>query len=223
MSQVWVRLYEELNEYLPSEKRKLAWACPFTGEISVATLLRSIGVPLGEVDLILRNGESVGPLQVIQDRDRISVYPVFESLDIKTAARVREEPLRRPSFIVDRGLERLAFHLRLSGFDVLTRTGLPDEHSSNSTEPGDRILLIRADQQVPDVSHCFRVHSGVPRCQAEEVIARLDLRRLTKPFSRCPLCNAPLKVGVSLDCSICSSTGTRSARLRRIRRILERS
>ncbi len=203
MKQVWIRLYEELNDHLPAEKKKCTWPLVYEGKMTIAAMLQSIGVPIAEVDLILRNSESVHPSEVIHARDRFSVYPTFESLDIKAAERVRSEPLRRPAFIADHGLERLAFHLRLSGFDVLTRAGLADEHGIEGSERESHILLIRADLPAPDAAHYVRVHSLSPPAQAEEVIARLDLHSLIKPYSRCPRCNELLKDGEVRVCGRC--------------------
>ena len=51
------------------------------------------------------NGASVSFSHIAQDGDRISVYPVFESFNISGVTKLRERPLRRPKFIVDKGFE----------------------------------------------------------------------------------------------------------------------
>ena len=52
-----------------------------------------MGVPSDEVDLILVNGESVPFDYIIGEGDRISIYPIFESLDISSVTRLRDKPL----------------------------------------------------------------------------------------------------------------------------------
>lgn len=54
-----------------------------------------------EVDLILANGKCVDFEYILQDGDRISVYPAFQSLNIETVTRLRESPLRRTKFTAD--------------------------------------------------------------------------------------------------------------------------
>jgi len=51
-------------------------------------------IPSEEVDLILVNGTSVDFSYLVKDKDRVSVYPIFETFDISGVTRVREKPLR---------------------------------------------------------------------------------------------------------------------------------
>ena len=178
MKQAWLRFYEELNDYLPDDKKKRPWACRFEGEVSIAILLRATGVSIDEVDLILRNGESINPSDAVSGGDRISMYPVFELLDIKNATRVREEPLRRPCFLAGPGLERLASHLCNLGFDVRDGSKLSVQDLVKAAETEKRIFLTRADCPAPAVSRAYCVRSRNPRLQVEEVLARFDLHRL---------------------------------------------
>ena len=82
MHTIYLRFYEELNDFLPEERKKKRFAHNFIDRTSVKDLIESLGVPHTEVDLILVNGKSVGFKYLINDGDDISVYPVFESLDI---------------------------------------------------------------------------------------------------------------------------------------------
>jgi len=178
MKQARFRFYEELNGYLPADKKKRTWTCRFRGELSIEVLLRATGVPIDEIDLILRNGESISPADVVRHDDRISVYPVFESLDIKNVTRVREEPLRRPCFVAGPELERLARHLCRLGFDVRCGSELSAQDLLKEAETEKRIYLRRAGSPAPAVSRAYCVHSRNPRRQVEEVLARFDLHRL---------------------------------------------
>jgi len=92
-STVYVRLYEELNDYLPEEKRKRKFSLSLKGPTTVKETMRLLGVPSEEVDLVLVNGESVPFSHIVQDQDRISIYPIFESLDISTVTRLRDRSL----------------------------------------------------------------------------------------------------------------------------------
>ena len=92
-STVYVRLYEELNDYLPEEKRKRTFSLSLKRPTTVKETMFLLGVPSEEVDLVLVNGESVPFSHSVQDQDRISIYPIFESLDISTVTRLRDRSL----------------------------------------------------------------------------------------------------------------------------------
>ena len=88
------RFYEELNDYLPETIQKKEFTYPFERLTPVKKLIESIGIPSGEVDLILANGISVDFSYPVKDKDRLSVYPIFESFDISDITKVRDKPLR---------------------------------------------------------------------------------------------------------------------------------
>ena len=92
-STVYVRLYEELNDYLAQEKRKRTFSLSLKRPTTVKETMFLLGVPSEEVDLVLVNGESVPFGHIVQDQDRISIYPIFESLDISTVTRLRDRSL----------------------------------------------------------------------------------------------------------------------------------
>ena len=87
------RFYEELNDYLPEGCRKRDFEVRFEKPVTVGKAIESLGVPLSEVDLILVNGKSVSFSYKLKDGDRVSVYPIFEQLDISGLTRVRKQPL----------------------------------------------------------------------------------------------------------------------------------
>ncbi len=127
MNHAEFRFYAELNDFLPPSKRLVPFSYPFEVSGSVKDMIESLGVPHTEVDLILANGESVGFSYLVRDGDRISVYPVFESIDIAPIVRVRPQPLRDPRFVLDTHLGRLASYLRMLGFDTLYQSDYQDE------------------------------------------------------------------------------------------------
>jgi len=68
-----LRFYEELNDFLPRERRKIPFTVSFPETRPVKDLIESLGVPHTEVDLILVNGESAEFDRPVRDGDRISV------------------------------------------------------------------------------------------------------------------------------------------------------
>jgi len=87
------RFYEELNDYLPAQKRKIAFSLSLKGPTTIKEAICFLGVPPEEVDLALVNGESVPFDHIINKGDRVSIYPIFESLDISKVTRLRDKPL----------------------------------------------------------------------------------------------------------------------------------
>ena len=88
------RFYEELNDFLPSERRQRAFDCECARAATAKHMIEALGVPHTEVELLLVNGESVGFGRLLADGDRVAVYPKFESLDISSLLKVRDQPAR---------------------------------------------------------------------------------------------------------------------------------
>ena len=89
----YFRLYEELNDYLPVSKKKTTFSLSLKSPTTIDEAIRSLGVPPEEVDLVLVNSESVPFDHIITEGDKISIYPVFESLDISSVTKLRDKPL----------------------------------------------------------------------------------------------------------------------------------
>jgi len=188
------RFYEELNDFLPPWRRRTRFTHDFRGPASVKDMIEALGVPHTEVDLILVNGQSVDFRYRVRDGDDISVYPVFESLDIAPLAHLRPRPLRVIRFVLDVHLGRLARHLRLLGFDTLYRNDYDDAELARISREQRRILLTRDVGLLKrsEVTHGCYLRQTDPARQLEEVVRRLDLVRAARPFARCLACNGRL-------------------------------
>jgi molybdopterin converting factor small subunit len=116
------RFYEELNDFLPDQCRKRAFQTSHGCGAMLGEVIEEIGVPLEQIDLILVNGVSEDFDYALRDGDRVSVFPVFERLDISGVARLPDRPLRKLRFLVDNGLEPLAGRMKELGMDVSTST-----------------------------------------------------------------------------------------------------
>lgn len=195
MRQASFRFYAELNDLLPANLRQITFTRFFANPCSVKDIIESLGVPHTEIDLILVNGESVDFAYVVQDGDRISVYPVFESIDITPLVRVRPQPLREPRFVLDAHLGRLARYLRMLGFDTLYRNDYTDDELARISSVERRILLTRDPGLLKRsvVMHGYWIRASDPSRQAREVLDRFDLAGAIAPFARCLCCNAQLQ------------------------------
>src|SRR5512140_631680 len=92
------RFYEELNDFLPPERRKRDFDVGIDRARSVKDAIEAAGVPHTEVDLILVDGASVDFTCLLRGGERVAVYPMFEALDIAPVLRLRPMPLRDPRF-----------------------------------------------------------------------------------------------------------------------------
>ncbi len=195
MAKATFRFYEELNDFLPADQRKRDLLLEFEPPAPVRHLIETFGVPHTEVEIVLLNGVSVDLDQRIGDGDRVSVYPMFESLDVTPLLRLRPTPLRQPRFIVDAHLGRLARYLRMLGFDTLFENDPGDRELARRSREEGRILLTgdRALLMHRAVTHGCYIRSRRPRHQLQYLIARLDLCRMLQPFSRCMECNGLLR------------------------------
>jgi uncharacterized protein with PIN domain len=196
MSAARFRFYAELNDFLPDESRGKELTRHFSVSGSVKDFVESFGVPHTEVDLVLANGKPVDFSYQVSDGDRISVYPVFESLDISSVSRVRPAPLRTNRFVLDVHLGRLAAYLRMAGFDALCGKQASDAELAEIVAREGRVLLTRDRCLLmrTAVERGYWVRSTVPKQQLLEVVKRFDLAGSMRPFTRCLDCNTILEV-----------------------------
>ena len=189
--QITIRFYEELNDFLPPSLHKHEFTQSLKKERSIKDLIESIGIPHTEVDLIIVNGGSVNFNYLVQDDDHISVYPVFESLDISPLNHCQPNPLRNTRFILDAHLGRLAAYLRMLGFDTLYRNDYDDPELAETSANEHRILLT-CDRRLlmrKQIAHGYFVRERQPKQQLVEILNRFDLFNNQQPFSRCMHCN----------------------------------
>ena len=188
---ITLRFYEELNDFLHYSRRKKAFNFILTGKRTIKDIIESLGVPHTEIDLILANQKPVQFDYHPEKDDFISVYPVFEAIDISVINLLRPKPLRETKFVLDVHLGTLARYLRLLGFDTLYRNDLEDEEIINISLNGQRIILTRDLFILKNgkVTHGYFVRGTIPRKQILEIVRRFDLKDQFRPFTLCLECN----------------------------------
>ena len=210
------RFYEELNDFLAPGLRKQDVDYRCARAATVKNAIEALGVPHTEVELILVNGASVGFSYLVREADRVSVYPKFESFDIRPLLRVREAPLRELRFVADAHLGGLARLLRMLGFDTLYSNEISDEQIRDLACSEGRIVLTRDRELLKrrEITHGCFVRALKPRFQLREIVQRLQLDSCfsddcadsaprtgsqlpvrggyPRPFTLCLHCNWPL-------------------------------
>ena len=195
-SHAYFRFYAGLNDFFPSRKRALKeHIFNFYGKNTVKDAIQSFNIPHTQVDLIIVNGVSVGFDHMLKAGDRVSVYPVFETIDISPLTRLRPKPLREPAFILDVHLGKLARLMRMAGFDTLYRNDLEDDEIIEISVREHRIILTRDIGILKHnlVTHGHWMHNTNPEKQFKEVVHRFDLKGDVNTFTRCLKCNGTLK------------------------------
>lgn len=195
MPKVTFRFYEELNDFLPADRQKTDFEIDFKSKRSIKDMIEALGVPHVEVDLILINGKSVDFNYIIQAEDRVSVYPVFESLNIEKVTHLRKIPLRCTKFIANVNLGEITKYMRLLGFDVYFDPAISAQEIIKISKNENRIILTKSRKllKFKEVSHGIFIRPGKTEDQVRRIMDFLDIKNQVRPFSRCLLCNTRLE------------------------------
>lgn len=195
MPKATFRFYEELNDFLPKQRKKADFQADFEEKRSIKDMIEAIGVPHTEIDLILVNGKSVDFGYFLQDGDRVSVYPVFESVNVENVTRLRQAPLRKTKFVADINLGDIVKYMRALGYDVHFDSSLSNREIIKISKKENRIILTKSRQllKFKEVTHGIFVRPGTLEQQIRRIIDYLDIRHRITPFSRCLCCNGLLR------------------------------
>lgn len=195
MTKVTFRFYEELNDFLPAHRQKTDFEIDFRSRRSIKDMIEALGVPHTEVDLILVNGKSVDFNYIINAEDRVSVYPVFESLNIEDVTHLRKIPLRCTKFIANINLKDITRYMRLLGLDVYYDPLMSAQEIINISRDENRIILTKSRKllKFKEVTHGIFIRPGETEEQIKRIIDILDIKNQIRPFSRCLLCNNMLE------------------------------
>jgi uncharacterized protein with PIN domain len=195
------RFYGELNDFLPRERRGHAFATPCARAATTKHMVEALGVPHTEVELVLVNGESTGLDDILEEGDRVAVYPRFTTLNVADVARLAVRPPGRVRFVADAHLGGLARLLRMAGFDTLYRNTLNDAEVEAIALDEGRVVLTRDRELLKrrgiDVG-CY-VRALKAEGQLREVFERFGLAERVRPFTLCLSCNAPLRPVAKAD------------------------
>ncbi|TAE56747.1 MAG: twitching motility protein PilT [Nostocales cyanobacterium] len=201
MAIAYFYFHGELNYFLPEQKKQVNFAYGFEERNSIKDTIESLGIPHTEVDLIDVNGKYIDFSYIIEDGDKINVYPINYINNSITKSNYSLTP-KLPNvirFVLDIHLGKLANSLRLLGFDTLYfNNDYGDPKLAQISSEQERILLTRDKGLLMRsiVTHGYYVRNTKPQKQILEVMTRFNLHSLTSPFSRCLRCNGLL---VSVD------------------------
>ncbi|MEJ2354024.1 MAG: Mut7-C RNAse domain-containing protein [Anaerolineales bacterium] len=195
MTKASFRFHAELNHFLPASRKNTRFLVNLDGHPSVKDSIEALGVPHTEVDAIVVNDTSVDFSYQIQDGDDFQVYPASLTPEASPLTHLQPGQPRRPRFVLDTHLGKLATYLRMLGFDALYQNDYSDEDLAEISQTEDRYLLTRDRGLLKrsSVTRGYCPRSTNSRQQLVEVLQRYNLFEAIGPFQRCMHCNGTLE------------------------------
>lgn len=86
------RFYGYLNDFLPPFRRGFRFRQILGTHWSVRDALVAVRVPYSRVDVVVVNGTPVDFSYVLEDGDRVALYPPFRSIDLGDIVRAGGRP-----------------------------------------------------------------------------------------------------------------------------------
>ncbi len=188
------RFYGNLNDFLPRDRRQRDIAARCARMATTKHMIEALGVPHTEVELVLVNGEGAGLDLLLEEGDRVAVYPRFTRFDVGSLAPAPMLPAGRIRFVADAHLGGLARLLRMAGFDTIYDNGLRDDQVEALAADEERVVLTRDRELLKrrTIAYGCYVRALKAEDQLREVFERLGLADRARPFTRCLHDNAPL-------------------------------
>jgi len=194
MKTIHLRFYEELNEFLTTEKRKVTFVHSIPVQTSVKDLIESFNIPHTQVQMILVNEEQKDFSYIVQENDRISIYPYFHNFDITSISKIHHPLPKRMRFFVDQHLGILARYLRMLGIDTEYNDNLSGLELVKKSNRENRILITKDHSILKrnDLKFGYFVYADELDSQLEELVLQFKLKDHISLFSRCLECNSKL-------------------------------
>jgi len=194
MNAITIRFYAQLNDFLPLARQQRPFTHFFCGSPAVKDVIESLGIPHPEVALILVDGSPVGFPALLLGGEKVSVYPVFQHLDIPPSILVGPQSPVFMRFVLDAHLGKLASYLRMLGFDAVYCNDLDDGQLVALAATGQRIMLSQDRDLLKrkQLTYGYCPRAKDPVRQLIEVLNRYRLYSHIVPFTRCLLCNGEL-------------------------------
>jgi len=200
MNSAYIRFYGQLNDFHSRkamfQETEIGKTIEISVNQSVKDLIESLGVPHCEVDLIIVNGLSVGFDYTVNENDKISVYPEFTVIDIKSLTKLSAILPEEIKFVTDVHLGKLTKYLRLLGFDTFYENDSTDIQLIEISNSEKRILLTRDVGLLKNnrIIYGYWLRNTDPYKQIYEVVNRFHIKNKTKPFTFCLTCNGKISI-----------------------------
>lgn len=194
MPKAVLRFYNELNDLLPEHRRNIEFEAEFKDKRSIKDMIETLGVPHTEIDIIIANEDSVDFNYILQEGDRIRLYPASAEPDIKDTIHLRPSPFYNTRFIADTNLGNIARYMRVLGFDTYFDPALSTRAIIELSLRENRIIITKSRKllKFKNVTYGLLLRPGTSEEQIRNILFHLGIKNSVKPFSRCLLCNGIL-------------------------------
>lgn len=188
-NQALIRVYGDLNDFLPLSLRNTWFPRPCRGRETVKNLIETCGVPHPEIGALFLDGRPVDFDELVQPGVSVEAFPIGSAPETPIALR---PPLTDVRFVLDAHLGRLAAYLRMLGYDCLYRNDAHDAELAQLAHAEQRILLTRDLGLLKRsiVIYGAFVREVIPARQIVEVMRRFNLAPAPTVFQRCMRCNS---------------------------------
>lgn len=147
--------------------------------------IEALGVPHTEVGRVLVDGRPMALEAMLPAQGHVAVAAVAPSL-----------PTAPLHFLCDAHLGATARLLRMAGFDTAYDNNYADAAIEALAYEEDWIVLSRDRELLKrrGIRRGAFIRARDPQAQMREIVTRLRLADVAKPFSRCLECNVPLRM-----------------------------
>jgi uncharacterized protein with PIN domain len=191
-----LKLDKGLQELLPRNHRTSNEVVyPLLRRASIKDIIEALHIPHTEVGSIVHCGDEVSFHHIPEPGERFSLFSFFPGTDVTRPTRLRPDPVRKITFMVDINVGRLARFLRLSGIDTRYEPQLNESELAEQAA-ADRCILLSRNRDLlrrKIITWGHLVRAQQPEEQMAEVIILYGLQDALKPFSRCLDCNTLLQ------------------------------
>jgi uncharacterized protein with PIN domain len=173
-----------LTPLLPSAQRARPAARDWPAGATLKHAIETCGVPHTEVGAVHVDG------RIALLDDLLPACGTVDVMDVEPAL-----PTAPMHFLCDAHLGATARLLRMAGFDTAYDNNYADATIEALAEAEDWIVLSRDRELLKrrGIRRGAFIRARDPQAQMREIVARFCLAEAARPFSRCLVCNVPLR------------------------------
>jgi uncharacterized protein with PIN domain len=191
----YLHFHDELVSMLTSKPTNGTIVYPVNRKASIKDVIESLGPPHTEIYKIHINDTEVDFTYILNKKDVVEIYPAKKPVDVTQKTILRPMPLTKIKFITDVNVGKLARLMRLIGFDTTYNRAWDDTEIAEQSLATGRIVLSRDKNCLKRTKIIYGkwIRNNSPKEQLRTVIEEYGLWPAIKPFTRCILCNVPLR------------------------------
>lgn len=184
-----------LEWFLRRKGRKAVVIYNLRHKSSIKDIIESLGVPHTEIGDISSNRRPLDFNHIPAPGDSIAVAEVFPPFDIRKPSFLRPEPFDTVRFAVDVNAGKAAVFLRALGFDAEYSNSWTDAEIASVARTEKRVVISKDIELLKrkQIVYGRFLRAAGPYEQIAEIVHFFGLKGPFNFFSRCLICNVPLR------------------------------